>query len=83
MHIYLKIKHIDVLINMVFDIAGIETTSTSLSYTLLYLAIFPETQKKLQEEIDKVIGTRIVSLEDRKRYRYNSFKDFYFTVFMD
>ncbi len=51
-------------------VAGIETTSTSLSYTLLYLSIFPDKQKKVQEEIDRIIGSRTVTLEDRKNMPY-------------
>ncbi|CAL8110137.1 unnamed protein product [Orchesella dallaii] len=51
-------------------VAGIETTSTSLTYTLLYLALFPEKQKKLQAEIDRVVGTRLPTFEDRKRMPY-------------
>lgn len=33
-----------------------DTTSTSLDWTILYLAKYPEVRKKLQKEIDSMIG---------------------------
>lgn len=49
-------------------VAGAETTSTTLTYFFLYMALFPEKQEKLQKEIDAVVGTRHPTLEDRTRY---------------
>ena len=42
-------------VNSMFDLflAGSETTSTSLTWTLLYLIRFPSIQEKLQKEIDE------------------------------
>ena len=43
-----EVKHQSVL----FLVAGYETTSTALSYVSYLLAIYPEIQQKLQQEID-------------------------------
>ena len=48
--------------------AGLETTSTTLTWTFLLLALHPEVQEKLYEEIVEVVGTsRLPGLEDKKR----------------
>jgi len=38
-------------------LAGSETTSNSLNWILLYVSIFPEVQRKVYEEVRRVIGT--------------------------
>ncbi|XP_021967566.2 cytochrome P450 2J6 [Folsomia candida] len=61
------------LIAVVKDLfeAGTETSSTTLSWIFLYMATFPEVQKKLQEEIDDVVGTsRLCSISDRPNLPY-------------
>jgi len=61
-------KHLLAILGDLFA-AGAETTSTTLSWSVLYLAVFPEKQKKLQAEIDNVIGqTRLPSLADKPKY---------------
>ena len=37
----------------VFLAAGYETTATTLGYMSYYLALYPDIQRKLQDEIDK------------------------------
>ncbi|CAG7828593.1 unnamed protein product, partial [Allacma fusca] len=50
--------------------AGSDTSSTTLSWTCLYLALHPKTQKKVKTEIDEVMGTNLPSLDHRKRMPY-------------
>jgi len=50
--------------------AGSETTSSILCFTFLYLTRWPEVQKKVQEEIDTMIGSRTPILEDRQFMPY-------------
>ncbi|CAD5124560.1 DgyrCDS12835 [Dimorphilus gyrociliatus] len=52
---------------VVFDFffGGTETTATAISWALIYLANRPELQRRLQEEIDRVIGDGVVSLHNK------------------
>lgn len=53
--------------------AGTETTSTTLRWGLLYMALYPEVQEKVQAEIDRVIGEkRPASLADRDSMPYTN-----------
>lgn len=57
----------DMLVSTLMDffIAGMETTTTSLLWTILYLMHHPDIQKQVHEELDKVIGRdRCPSLSD-------------------
>nr|QLC36635.1 cytochrome P450 2U1 [Kryptolebias hermaphroditus] len=47
-------------------IAGTDTTTNSVLWTLLYMALYPDVQDKVQTEIDKVVGRqRLPSVTDR------------------
>lgn len=50
--------------------AGSETTSKSLGFGFLYMLLYPEVQKKAQEEIDRVVGSRSPTLNDRPNMPY-------------
>ncbi|CAI5777054.1 cytochrome P450 2J2-like isoform X1 [Podarcis lilfordi] len=53
--------------------AGTETTSTTLHWALLYMAIYPEIQAKVQAEIDSVIGqSRQPAMSDRDSMPYTN-----------
>nr|XP_056705328.1 cytochrome P450 2J2-like [Euleptes europaea] len=54
-------------------LAGTETTSTTLRWALLYMAIYPEVQAKVQGEIDSVIGqSRLPATDDREHMPYTN-----------
>ncbi|NXS71844.1 CP1A5 protein, partial [Pandion haliaetus] len=46
------------VVNLVNDLfgAGFDTVATGLSWSLLYLVTYPNVQKKIQEELDQIIG---------------------------
>ncbi|XP_004484589.1 cytochrome P450 2J2-like [Dasypus novemcinctus] len=53
--------------------AGTETTSTTLRWALLYLAINPEIQEKVQAELNRVIGPmKQPSMADREHLPYTN-----------
>ncbi|XP_071452966.1 methyl farnesoate epoxidase-like [Hetaerina americana] len=50
-------------------VAGTDTTLNTMSFAILYMILYPEAQKKVQQELDEVIGKdRLPILEDRARY---------------
>ncbi|XP_064002781.1 cytochrome P450 2K6-like isoform X2 [Pogoniulus pusillus] len=51
-------------------VAGMETTSTTLRWGLLLMAKYPEIQKKVQEEIEEVIGSNPPRIEHRTQMPY-------------
>ncbi|NXG79631.1 CP2K1 protein, partial [Baryphthengus martii] len=50
--------------------AGMETTSTTLRWGLLLMMKYPEIQKKVQEEIEQVIGSNPPRIEHRTQMPY-------------
>ena len=56
----------------IFDLffAGTDTSQQTFQWLLLLLAYYPETHKKLREEIETEIGDRIPTHEDRNRCHY-------------
>jgi len=59
---------IENLKNVLFDLflAGSETTSTTLTWSMLYMIKYPEIQAQVQAELDKVVGqNRHPSIKDR------------------
>jgi len=64
-----KDNYICVMTNLF--VAGSETTSNTINYTLWYLCNYPEVQRKIQEEVDTVIGRdTLPSYEDRSKLPY-------------
>ena len=56
------------LVNILYDmfIAGQETTANTIIFTLIYALNFPDAQKKMHEELDRVIGSDIrITLNDK------------------
>ncbi|XP_069476348.1 cytochrome P450 2J4-like [Ambystoma mexicanum] len=63
------------MIELVADlfITGTETTTTVLQWALLYMAVHPEIQVKVQQELDAALGPdQIVGYEDRKKLPYTN-----------
>ncbi|KAJ5668186.1 Amidohydrolase [Penicillium maclennaniae] len=57
--------------NMItFLIAGHETTSGMLSFMFYYLLKTPSAYQKLQEEVDRVLGRRKVTVDDLSKFPY-------------
>nr|AAI60556.1 LOC733530 protein [Xenopus tropicalis] len=62
-------ENLKVLIGNLFA-AGMETTSTTLRWGILLMMKYPEIQKKVQDDIDRVIGSAEPRLEHRKLMPY-------------
>ncbi|XP_030054601.1 cytochrome P450 2K1-like isoform X2 [Microcaecilia unicolor] len=62
----------DNLVNLVQNLfaAGMGTTSTTLRWGLLLMMKYPEIQEKVQEEIERVIGSSQARAEHRKHMPY-------------
>jgi len=55
---------------LTFLFAGHDTTSNLLSWTMYMLAKYPEEQKKVQEEVDRVLEGREPTMADLKQLKY-------------
>ena len=51
-------------------LAGGETVGSTLSWLLMYLALYPEVQTICRDEIDRVVGDRNVTLDDKPNLPY-------------
>ncbi|XP_065545066.1 cytochrome P450 1A4-like [Lathamus discolor] len=61
------------IINIVYDLfgAGFDTVTTALSWSLMYAALYPDIQKRIQRELDQAIGReRRPRLSDRGALPY-------------
>ncbi|XP_030901832.1 cytochrome P450 1A4-like isoform X2 [Melopsittacus undulatus] len=61
------------IISIVYDLfgAGFDTVTTALSWSLIYVALYPDIQKRIQEELDQTIGQeRRPRLSDRGALPY-------------
>jgi cytochrome P450 len=47
-----------------FLFAGYETTTNTLAFLVYFLSTNPEAQRKLHQEVDKVLGERPATLDD-------------------
>ena len=52
-------------------VAGTETSTSTLRWTLLYLVAYPDVQRKVQQELDQVVGRgRMPRVSDRSKLPY-------------
>ncbi|NXM25308.1 CP1A4 protein, partial [Oxyruncus cristatus] len=69
-HVQLSNEKIINIVNDLFG-AGFDTVTTALSWSLMYVALYPNIQKKIQEELDQTIGwERRPRLSDRGTLPY-------------
>ncbi|XP_071962277.1 cytochrome P450 2J4-like [Antedon mediterranea] len=65
--------NIDDLKYIVIDLffGGTETVIAAIMWSLVYMLVFPDVQKKVQDELDKVVGReKNVTMSDRKELPY-------------
>nr|CAH7744053.1 unnamed protein product [Callosobruchus chinensis] len=63
----------DQLMSLCLDLfmAGSETTSNSLGFSMLLMVLYPEVQRRVQDELDREVGrNRLPSLNDKPRLKY-------------
>ncbi|KAM6966903.1 cytochrome P450 2K1-like [Tautogolabrus adspersus] len=61
--------------NLIFTVgnlfgAGTDTTATTLRWALLIMVKYPHIQGKVHEELDRVVGSRQVRVDDRRNLPY-------------
>ncbi|XP_073530105.1 cytochrome P450 2C14-like [Phyllobates terribilis] len=66
---YFHNENLTALVGNLFG-AGMETTSTTLRWGLLLMIKYPEIQKKVHNEIERVIGSAQPQMEHRKQMPY-------------
>lgn len=59
-----------IVISMDIFTASYESLNASMAFAVLYMILYPEVQTKLHQELDKYLGTRRPSLEDRQYLDY-------------
>lgn len=64
--------HVEQLIALVIDLflAGSETSSNAIGFALLYMVHYPEVQRKMQAELDRICGDALPSLSHRPSLVY-------------
>ncbi|KAI5101636.1 vitamin D 25-hydroxylase [Silurus meridionalis] len=61
--------------NLIFSvgeliIAGTETTTNTLRWAMLYLALYPSIQDKVHKEIDSILNGKLPAMEDKQKMPY-------------
>ncbi|XP_056419485.1 uncharacterized protein LOC130360954 [Hyla sarda] len=67
--LYFNNENLTLLVTDLFS-AGMETTTTTLRWGLLLMMKYPEIQKNVQNEIEKVIGSAVPLVKHRKEMPY-------------
>ncbi|XP_078503736.1 cytochrome P450 2K1-like [Lissotriton helveticus] len=68
---YFHDKNLRCVVRNLF-VAGMETTSTSLRWGMLLMMKYPDIQRKVQEEIERVLGSAQVRYEHRMNMPYTN-----------
>ncbi|KAJ1149061.1 hypothetical protein NDU88_001879 [Pleurodeles waltl] len=68
---YFHDKNLKCVVRNLF-VAGMETTSTSLRWGMLLMMKYPDVQRKVQEEIEKVLGSAQARYEHRTSMPYTN-----------
>ncbi|XP_069092218.1 cytochrome P450 2K1-like isoform X2 [Pleurodeles waltl] len=68
---YFHDKNLKCVVRNLFT-AGMETTSTSLRWGMLLMMKYPDIQRKVQEEIERVLGSAQARYEHRMRMPYTN-----------
>ncbi|XP_072051623.1 cytochrome P450 2J5-like [Amphiura filiformis] len=69
---HVNIQNMPVTVMNLFG-AGTETTATTLRWSVLYMMAYPEIQKRVQHEMDSIVGRdRLPSLSDKEKLPFTS-----------